>query len=121
MPDGWYDDYPKINTNMTGAVYYAADGGEIRNLGQRTLGLDLVDGDCCGFNFQVADAVNKPLGADSRIVSRGNRVVFDDEWNGSYIENKINGKRVLLRQENGVYVLDAIVRGYNQPFQRPGL
>ena len=56
--------------------------------------------------FQVA-GVSKALGAVSRIVGNGNRVVFDHpNEGGSYIENKTTGKKTPLRQNNGVYYLD---------------
>ena len=56
--------------------------------------------------FQVA-GVSKALGAVSRIIGCGNRVVFDHPNDGgSYIENKITGKQTPLRQNNGVYYLD---------------
>ena len=59
--------------------------------------------------FQVCD-VSKALGSVSKIVSRGNRVVFDST--GSYIENKQDGSRLWLRERAGVYVLDVWVRPY---------
>ena len=53
-------------------------------------------------SFQVA-GVSKALGAVSRLVGAGNRVVFDDPNTvGSFIENKMTGKQTPLRQHNGV-------------------
>ena len=43
----------------------------------------------------------------SKIVSNGNRVVFDST--GSYIESKKDGSRLWLRERGGVYVLDVWV------------
>ena len=77
--------------------------------------------------FQVA-GVSKALGAVSRIVGAGNRVVFDDPATiGPFIERKETGEKTPLRQHNGVYYLDVWVKpghGYdnqenNQGFQRP--
>ena len=60
--------------------------------------------------FQVA-GVSKALGAVSRIVGAGNRVIFDDPNTvGSYIQDKQTGKCTPLRQHNGVYYLDVWVR-----------
>ena len=60
--------------------------------------------------FQVA-GVSKALGAVSRIVGAGNRVVFDDPTTvGSYIENKTTMKQTPLRQHNGVYYLDVWIK-----------
>ena len=56
--------------------------------------------------FQVA-AVGKVLGAVSRIVGAGNRVVFDaTERGGSYIQCVTTGHVTPLRTHNGVYYLD---------------
>ena len=82
------------------------------------------DGSQYTMAFQVA-GVSKALGAVSRIVGAGNRVVFDDPATvGSYIENKTTGKTTPLRQNNGVYYLDVWVKpgmGYdNQDFRRQG-
>ena len=60
--------------------------------------------------MQAVTNLTKPLGAVSRIVEKGNRVVFDDI---SYIENKTSGERTYLRYEAGVFVLDAIVRRHD--------
>ena len=56
-------------------------------------------------NFQVAE-VRKALGVDSRIVGHGHRIIFDEPQIGSFIENKKTGKKIPLRQQNGVYYLD---------------
>ena len=58
--------------------------------------------------FQVAE-VTKILGSVSRIVNAGHRVIFDTPEIGSYLENKATGKRIALRQHNGVYLLDVWV------------
>ena len=55
--------------------------------------------------FQVA-GVHKALGAVSKIVGAGHRVIFDSEDIGSYIEDKKTGQKTKLRQTNGVYFLD---------------
>ena len=68
--------------------------------------------------FQVA-AVHKALGAVSRIVGAGHRVIFDNpKTDGSYIEDKATGRRTPLRQQNGVYFLDVWMRpGEHVPAQ----
>jgi len=53
-------------------------------------------------NFQVTDC-KKPLASVSKIVDKGNRVVFDSE--GSYIENKATGEIMKLERERGTYVM----------------
>ena len=48
----------------------------------------------------------KKLASVNRMVSTGHRVVFDSPEVGSYIENKESGKKIKLRQNNGVCLLD---------------
>ena len=83
------------------------------------------DGSQYTMALQVA-GVSKALGAVSRIVGAGNRVIFDDPATvGPYIENKTTGKTTPLRQHNGVYYLDVWVKpgmGHdNQDFHRQGM
>ena len=68
--------------------------------------------------FQVA-GVHKALGAVSRIVGAGHRVIFDDpKTEGSYIEDKTTGHRTKLREQNGVYFLDVWMKqGEHVPVQ----
>ena len=53
-------------------------------------------------NAQVTE-VNKALLSVSKLVSVGNRVVFDSE--GSYIESTKTGEWIPLVENNGNYVL----------------
>ena len=45
----------------------------------------------------------KTLMSASKIASKGNRVVFDDD--GSYIERKTSGEKSWLKQSGGMYYL----------------
>mgnify|MGYP000211335328 CR=1 FL=1 len=45
------------------------------------------------------------LGSVRRICEAGNRVVFDDEGDGSYIESKRTGKKTKIDKVKGVYLL----------------
>ena len=82
------------------------------NLNPRLIGIPKLyntKGKAYALSFQVA-GVSKALGAVSRIVGAGNRVIFDDpETVGSYIENKKSGKRhPLIRNSiNGLWYLNA--------------
>ena len=125
--------FPKIkiletDASRAGVQYTAAGGHKIANLGMQRPYIHLPDGSKYVMSFQVA-GVSKALGAVSRIVGAGNRVVFDDPNTiGSYIENKSTGKKTPLRQHNGVYYMDAWVKpgqGYDnneneQGFHRQG-
>ena len=53
--------------------------------------------------FHVADTT-KPLAAAVAVVKMGNRVVLDTD--GSYIENKATGERIILEEEGGTYVFE---------------
>ena len=69
--------------------------------------------------------VNKALGAASKMVRIGNRVVFDTS--GSHIENKMTKDILWLLERDGVHVVDMMVvpPGREQtskpPFGRPGV
>ena len=52
-------------------------------------------------------AVNKTVMSVSKIASKGNRVVFDDE--GSYIEDKTTGETTWMQQLGGVYHIKMLV------------
>ena len=56
-----------------------------------------------GVTAQIC-AVNKTLMSVSKIASKGNRVVFDDD--GSYIESETTGERSWLTQSSGMYYLN---------------
>ena len=111
-PPGMFPEIKILQTNASraGVQYTAAGGHQIPNLGMQRPYIHLLDGSKYTMAFQVA-GVSKALGAVSRIVGAGNRVIFDDPNNvGSFIENKATGKQTPLRQHNGVYYLDAWVK-----------
>ena len=83
-----------------GIVYEVADGTQISNLGERKLLGIMDDRSAKGVTTQVC-AVNKTLMSVSKITSKGNRVVFDDD--GSFIESKATGERSWLTQSGGMY------------------
>ena len=61
-----------------------------------------------------ACSVHRPLMAAETMSSAWHRVVFDDE--GSYIESKASGRRMWMRESNGMYVLGLWVK--TSGFQR---
>ena len=83
-----------------GVTYEVADGNEIPNLGERKFLGFTEEGGQKGVTAQVC-AVNKTLMSVSKIASKGNRVVFDDD--GSYIEDKTTGERTWMKQVGGMY------------------
>ena len=86
-----------------GISYIAANGGRMPNMGERKVHFKTDTGSESSVVFQVTHA-RKPLASVSKIVRKGNRVIFDAQ--GSYIENVSTGKRIGLHEENGTYHLD---------------
>ena len=119
-PPNMFPDIPLIQTNLSkGGLHYTAAGGhKIRNLGMvRPVVYTHETGQRHMMTFQVAD-VHKALGAVSKIVGAGHRVIFDCEEVGSYIEDKRTGHKTKLRQHNGVYFLDVWMKpGEHVPAQ----
>ena len=73
-----------------GIVYEVADGAQIPNLGERQFLGVMEDGSAKGGTAQVC-ALNETLMSVSKVASKGNRVVLDDD--GSYIECKATGEK----------------------------
>ena len=80
--------------------YKVANGGTIRNKGEKDIPMITEEGQNASMTFQITD-VNKVLASVRRICEAGNTVVFDEE--GSYILNKKSGKKTWMRKERGVY------------------
>ena len=55
--------------------------------------------------FQLMD-VSKPLAPVSRMLDKGNRVVFSRGAEGSYIENTETGVWMPLKEDRGAFVLE---------------
>ena len=90
-----------------GIPYYAANGTEIKNHGQRN---------CVGYsgdwvpmavNVNVAD-VRSNLGGGMPIIQADNRIILDKD--GSYILNKRTGSAIQVNHENGAFTFDFWVR-----------
>ena len=94
--------------------YEVADGSHIPHPGEKQFRA-VTD---CGLGRKMCTQVtevNKALLSVSRIVSAGNRVVFDSE--GSYIEHKPSGEWMELEERKGLYVLKMWVpRDQSTPF-----
>ena len=61
--------------------------------------------------FQVTD-VGKPLAAVSKILDKGNTVVFSRGNAGSYIRNDKTGEKTVIKEEQGTFVIEV---DYFQP------
>lgn len=90
----------------SGVKYVAANGARMENLGEKRARFRRSgEAGINGITFQVTD-VAKPLAAVSRILDKGNRVVFSRGAEGSYIENVSTGEWMPLKEEKGTFVLE---------------
>ena len=55
--------------------------------------------------FQVTD-VGKPLASVSRMLDKGNTVIFSRGPQGSYVVNDNTGRRIPLVEEKGTFVME---------------
>ena len=85
-----------------GVMYEVANGVQIPNLGERKFLGFTEEGSARGMTAQIC-AVNKTQMSVSKIASKGNRVVFDDD--GSFIEDKETGGNNWMTQVGGMYSL----------------
>lgn len=90
----------------SGVKYVAANGARMETLGEKRARFRRSgEAGINGITFQVTD-VAKPLAAVSRILDKGNRVVFNRGAEGSYIENVSTGEWMPLKEEKGTFVLE---------------
>ena len=88
-----------------GVTYEIADGTTIPNEGEKEFIAVAEDYTERTMRVQVCD-VNKSLLSVKKCVRAGNRVVFSDEEEGSYIEDKMTGERLYMREScGGMYTL----------------
>ena len=85
------------------------------NMGEKRPQLE-TNGLKTSMTFQAVSSVTKPLAAASKIAAKGNRIILDDAECDSYIENKKTGKRIPLKLENGIYMMEITVQP--PPFPR---
>ena len=84
-----------------------ANGGETADVGAKFLEFEFSGGGSGNMRFRLANVTN-PRGAVS-VCDGGNRVVFEIER--SYPALKSCGKRIPIRSQNGMYVMDVRVGG----------
>ena len=89
-----------------GVKYVTANGGRMENMGEKRVRFRR-DG-ASGVNsitFQVT-GVGKPLASVSRILDKGNSVVFSRSGQGSYIVNEKTQEKIPIKEEKGTFVID---------------
>jgi hypothetical protein len=93
-----------VNPNRAGAdtEYICADGGRIRNQGEKLVPGLSDEGSRMKINFQVTN-VEKPLIAVSKLTALGHDVWFGQQH--GTITNASTGKQTKFFKKNGVYVL----------------
>ena len=109
-----FPSYDTHKTSKTGVRYTAAGGQELVNVGERRPNFK-----CGGVDAWMAfqcTKVQKPLAAASKIAEKGNRIVLDETDSESYILNTVSGKKIPLAIENGVYMMQMLVKP-SAPFQ----
>ena len=99
-----------------GVEYELASGETIPNQGEKVFTGESENCVARQLKAQVC-AVNKALLSVSKVVSAGNRLVFDEE---SYIEDKATGERIWLTEKHGMYMLKMWVKKDQSTFQRQG-
>ena len=94
--------------SVRGLYYIAASGTRILNNGELTLNFFTRDGHKSSLIFQCAE-INKPLCSVSHLTDNEFCVVFNrhEGRDVSYILHKPTKKRMKLRRERGVFILDA--------------
>ena len=97
-----------------GVEYEIANGVQIPNKGGKKFIGQSGEGKTRKITAQVCD-VNKALLSVRKVVTAGNRVVFDPS--GSYIEDVHSGEKMWLEDVNGMYMLKIwINRKAQSPF-----
>ena len=85
-----------------GAEYITADGGRIRNMGEKAVNGVSDEGGKLSINFQVT-SVDRPLIAVSKLTAAGHQVSFGRE--SGTMKHGVTGKATKFQKKNGVYVL----------------
>ena len=106
MPAGWLS-FLRVRPSAgsrSGLHYVAANNARLPNQGQSRLKLMSADGVIASILFQIA-AINKPLVSVSKLVDEGYEVIFT--LAESYILHREIGKKILMKRERGVFIIDA--------------
>ena len=91
---------------LAGVKYVAANGARMDNHGEKQVRFKCQEGGALNkITFQVTD-VAKPLASVSRILDKGNTVVFSRTKGGSYILNEKTGGKIPLVEEKGTFVMN---------------
>ena len=119
MPKDMLPNVPKSG-GPENKFHRVATGSQIPDLGGKKITSKSKNSSAQSVTFLTC-ARDKSTGI-GELCQRKNRVVFDEK--GSYIENKVSGRKVPMREENGVYVIGVHVKDLidtgGQVFVMPG-
>jgi hypothetical protein len=114
MPKEMLPNEPALEgqAKRSGVRYVAANGARMENHGEKKVRFKKGGADTMNnIMFQVTD-VGKPLAAVSKILDKGNSVVFSRGAGGSFIRNDKTGEKTEIKEEKGTFVLEV---DYYQP------
>ena len=112
------DAFPSYETKeiaKTGMSYTAAGGQSLVNVGEKRPEFK-TNGVNAWMAFQATTGLTKPFAAAARITEKGNGIWLDSVDSESYIVNKKTGAKIPLTIENGVYMMQMLVKSA-APFQ----
>ena len=92
----------ETEASRQGQTYHTADGGVIKNKGEKTVTMYSATGDQYRALYQITD-VTRPLNSVSRVCDEGNNVLFAQTR--GWIVNHATGRYTWFLREHGVYVL----------------
>ena len=108
MPMGMLENEELVEgaAKMAGVKYVAANGARMANFGEKSVKFKCSEGAAMNkIMFQVTE-VGKPLASVSKILDKGNVVVFSRGKKGSYILNEKTGSKIALKEDKGTFVMD---------------
>jgi len=118
-------DYPLIPTQASraGKFYWSAKGEKVYDEGAKVPRCISEEGDLYDLNFSSCD-VRRALGSVSGMIHKGKKVVFDLDDGaldsngvysiGNYIEDKATGKRTMMREVDGNFLVTMKVIPYRE-------
>ena len=94
---------PVVETEASrqGQIYHTADGGVIKNKGEKTVTMYSETGDQYRARYQITDVI-RPLNSVSRVCDQGNNVLFTQT--GGWVVDHWTGRYTWFSWEHWVYV-----------------
>ena len=93
----------ETKASKAGLRYNAAEGSEIKNMGEKELNVVNDLGAAGKITVQIGDKINKLLAAVSKIGHAGNKITFFDDDGCHRIVNKASGVETKMHEVNGTF------------------